>query len=61
MDLVYSFAHLMDLIKAKNITFIYKRDGQKQSIDLEKISDRLKNLAFNLNHININLIIWKVV
>ncbi|KAM3129332.1 ribonucleotide-diphosphate reductase subunit rnr1 [Paramecium bursaria] len=61
MDLVYSFTHLMDLIKAKNITFIYKRDGQKQSIDLEKISDRLKNLAFNLNHININLIIWKVV
>lgn len=53
--------HLNELIVSKGITHILKRDGGRQSIDLEKIAERLKGLAFNLTHININMIIWKVV
>ncbi|TNV75045.1 hypothetical protein FGO68_gene1697 [Halteria grandinella] len=61
VDHNYSFEHLQELAKQKNITYVLKRDGEKQFIDIEKIAERLKNLAFGLQHININLIMWKVI
>ncbi|CAK82288.1 unnamed protein product (macronuclear) [Paramecium tetraurelia] len=57
----YSFEHLQELAKQKNISYVLKRDGGKQNIDIQKIAERLQNLASNLQHININLIMWKVI
>ncbi|CAD8060706.1 unnamed protein product [Paramecium sonneborni] len=61
LDHDYSFEHLQELAKQKNISYVLKRDGGKQYIDIQKIAERLQNLAQNLQHININLIMWKVI
>lgn len=59
----YSMEALVELVVHKKITHILKRDGEKQEIDLVHIKKRLENLSFGLdmNFININLIMWKVV
>ena len=59
----YSMESLVELVAHKKITHILKRDGEKQDIDLGHIRKRLENLSFGLdmNFININLIMWKVV
>jgi hypothetical protein len=59
----YSMEALNDLIERKKITHILKRDGTKQSIDLVHVKKRLESLSFGLdmNYLNLNLIMWKVV
>lgn len=61
METDYSFEHLDQLAKQKNITYVIKRDGERQEINIEKIAERLRNLAYGLPQVNINLIMWKVI
>jgi hypothetical protein len=57
----YSMEALNELVERKKITYILKRDGSHQSIDLVQVMKRLEGLSFGLEYLNINLITWKVV
>ena len=50
-------------LKEKKIQYVYKRNGEKQAVDIARIIERLERLAFGLdsNYINLDLIVTKVV